>query len=241
MQIVECEYGPVCVGVISGELSRFARFHISLNALMVPPDSTWAWEQGSGYASQRNIVAQQALDCGAKWLWFIDDDHTFAPDVLMRLLAHDVPIVQPLVSTRKPPYLPYAYRFDGERYVSVGWDGLEDGLMKVDASACGGMLIRRDVLETVDFPWFVEGKCGMGPGEDFYFSEQAKRFGFQGYVDCETRMGHISLHDVWPNRYNSGDWCVDLKLDHGLVARLPSDFGHEALMGCSTRSPATSE
>ena len=53
----------------------------------------------------------QALDLGTEWVWFIDDDMLFAPDHLLRLLSHDVPIIPSLYCTRQEPFSALAYDF----------------------------------------------------------------------------------------------------------------------------------
>lgn len=242
MNIVQSDFGPVCMGVISGEFSRYDDFHICREMVLLPPFSNFKWQRGGGYAAQRNIIVREMLDDPAnfQWLWFIDDDHTFAPDIVLKLLRRNVPVIQPLVCTRKPPFLPYAYRWDGERYRTVDWPGLMvnciDGLRTVDASACGGMLVKREVLEAVPEPWFKEGQTGDGPGEDFYFSLQARKAGFQGYVDTEVRMGHAATIFLWPHpnpMRNIGDpedaWNIMAKFDHGVSGILPGNFGRDYL------------
>jgi len=39
-------------------------------------------------------------------VFFMDDDHTFAPDLLLNLLARNVPVIQPLVLSRYGPFAP---------------------------------------------------------------------------------------------------------------------------------------
>ncbi len=231
LNCVESPFPPITVGVIGQELSRFTRFWISLLSLKVPMGSHWAIKQGNNFAGPRNCIVEEMLASDAEFLWFIDDDQTFDSDIVMRLLSHDVPVVQPLVVTRKPPYLPYAYvrRESDGKLVSKDWPNLGRGLIEVDASACGGMLIRRDVLEDIEPPWFVEGKMGEGPGEDFYFSKLATEAGYQCYVDTEARSGHTGIHEVWAAWAEDIGWHIAMLLDHGLAARVPWDFGRDML------------
>ena len=52
----------------------------------------------------RNELIRQALAAGAGWVCFIDDDHVFPRDVLIRLLKRDRDLVVPAVLSRWPPH-----------------------------------------------------------------------------------------------------------------------------------------
>lgn len=222
------------VGVISGDLGRYVAFFVSMMRLKVPNNSGWNWMLGNGFASLRNILVREMYQNlgDAEWLWFIDDDHPFEPDVLLRLLDRQVDIIQPLVSTRKPPYRPYGYKHNGTDYVSLEWEDLPtSGILEVDAVGTGGMLIRRKVLDALADPWFEEGQTGPEHlGEDLYFCTKARAAGFKVYVDCDVRMGHMSTVQVWPDQAAhksepGQSWKVRLELDHcGLL--VPTNFGH---------------
>jgi hypothetical protein len=215
---------PGLVGVITSDLSRFANFQACIFGLMIPNGSAWIQIRGNDIAANRNLVVG-SLGKQHEWIWFIDDDHTFHGEILLRLLSRGVDIIQPLVCTRKPPYLPYAY--DGyPTWRNVGWDELPSGqaILEVGAVGTGGMLVRRAVLDAIGQPWFKAGKTGADHlGEDLWFCEEARRKGFRCYVDLENSMGHVGTHEVWPTRVDNA-WRIELDLYHGIKARLPCDF-----------------
>ena len=226
MRVTKCDFPPGIIGIISSDLSRFPAFTISLLSLLVPPGTGWKWVRGNGFASNRNLIIK-GMTPEHRWAWFIDDDHTFEADILMRLLHRNVDIVQPMVSTRKPPFQPYAYMRNPDiGYHSLQWSDLpENGLHPVDAVGAGGVLIRREVIDEIGDPWFEEGKIGAGSlGEDLYFMQKAKENGHQSFIDCEARIGHIGTHEVWPH-FNEGKWCIDLDLLHNVVVRVDANIG----------------
>jgi hypothetical protein len=232
MQCVKSQHRGGVIGVISGDLARYTSFATSMLRLHVPGNSAWAWHTGNGFASLRNHIVRE-MEPDVDWLFFMDDDHTFYPDILLRLLDRNVDIIQPLVSTRKPPYRPYGYMHDGQDYRSMNWSDFPlHGIKQVDAVGTGGMLVRRKVLDAVGDPWFEEGRTGKEHlGEDLHFCTKARGKGFQVFVDCDVRMGHMATVQVWPDqaeqKVETGqklDWCVKLELDHcGL--QLPTNFG----------------
>jgi glycosyl transferase family 2 len=214
---------PGVVGVITGELSRYPDFTKCLERLMVPIGTTWEWVEGSGFAKNRNEIVRRFLaKQDAAWLWFIDDDNTFAPDTLMRLLDRNVDIVQPLICNRKPPYNVHAYSQMESDYVPIPFNQIPNGvLMSCHAVSSGGVLIRRRVFEDIPDPWYEEGKTKADePGEDLTFCKKALEQHFEIWLDTAVEMGHMSKTTVFLRWYN-GQWVHEFEMDKAFTARLP--------------------
>ena len=64
-----------------------------------------------------------------------------------------------------------------------------DTLVEADAMATGCLLIKRDVLEAVGYPWFRNHEHSAG-GEDFFFCERARALGFPIYADFSVQCTH---------------------------------------------------
>jgi len=221
---VESEFGPGIVGIITDDLSRYPQFQASMLRLQVPGGSCFTQIRGKDIACNRNIVIQE-LPEGAEWVWFIDDDHPFPPDILLKLLARKVDIVQPLVSTRRPPFLPYGYKNTEPPYGLIDWSELPgEGLCETGAVGTGGMLVQRRVLDALEAPWFESGRTGPDAlGEDLWFCTKARKKGFRTYVDLDTRMGHMTTTEVWPV-FLDNKWKICLNLGSGLTVTLPADL-----------------
>lgn len=237
MQPVNCPFPPGLVVIISGDLARYHEFNISLQSVLMPKGSVWKWIKGNGIAANRNLGAKAIFDdfkdLNLQWVWFMDDDHVFEPDILMKLLTHDKDIVQPIISTRKPPYHAYAYYWNKEKgmYDTTPWNRLPmTGLVRVDGTSAGGMLVNREVFEKMKRPWFEEGMFPESDmlGEDLWFSKKAMELGIETYLDLDTAMGHMSTHAVWPGQVE-GKWCIDLDVNHGVRVRVNADIGKNAL------------
>lgn len=78
------------------------------------------------------------------------------------------------------------------------------------------MLIRREVLEAVEPPWFEYGDRS----EDIMFCEKAKAAGFEIYCDLSARLGHITTAVVWP-AINEGKWAAGFTIGRDLNLFVP--------------------
>ncbi len=232
MHTVKCNHKPGMVGIISADLSRYPDWMKSMLRLMMPHGSRWSWCHGNGFAIHRNAIANQLhqeADDGSvwdgDWVWFTDDDQPFDPDQLLKLLDRNVDIIQPLVVTRKAPYLPYAYEYDENspsKYVQFDWPQLnESGIQEVDACGAGGLLVRRRVFEAMEFPFFEEGRTAAECiGEDMWFCSKAKALGFKVYIDLDNVSGHLGTYQVWP-RFVDGEWGTILGLSQTVKPWIP--------------------
>lgn len=184
------------VGVAANDSGRYTFFAAALTALQTPVNTAVMWAIGSDRIVGRNRLVQQSLEIGSEWLWFLDDDHVFPPDLLLRLLAHDQPVVAALYLQRQVPFAPVAYSHrEGDKYVPLVLPDLEpDACVEVRAAGTGGMLIRSEVFRAVSEPWFEHGAAS----EDLIFCEKARAAGFTIHCDLAARLGHLTSTIVWP-------------------------------------------
>jgi GT2 family glycosyltransferase len=103
-------------------------------------------------------------------------------DTLVKLIEHDKPIVSARAHRRVKPFDPCFY-IKGEPYHDYPY-----GLIEVDSVGMACCLIKREVFESIDQPWFypLENK-----GEDFSFCKRAKDKGYPIFVDTNIEAGHI--------------------------------------------------
>lgn len=147
------------VGVISNDFARSSLFWNCMMNLRMTEEARLEQLIGGDWCGARNTLAQMTLDGGYDWLWFMDDDHAFSPDLLNRLLRHDLPLVVPVCLTRVPPFKPVTFveRLPDQefQYLPAHLPNYEDdGVIELAAGGCAGMLIRREVLEAIEPPWF---------------------------------------------------------------------------------------
>ncbi|MDA9302749.1 hypothetical protein N9578_01520 [bacterium] len=148
---------------------------------------------GSEIASQRQQLAQQALETDCSHILWLDSDMTFPASILDNLLSSKKDIIACNYSTRVKPYRPVAFTS------TVDMDErLEEknGIHPVVAVGFGCMLIKRSVFENMDLPYFsVEWNKDYTSltGEDLYFCNKARSSGFKIYIDCDmsNKISHI--------------------------------------------------
>ena len=162
----------------------------------------------------RSYLVQRVLEGDFDYLWFTDQDAAYRPETLDRLLAWDVPVVGALCMIRASTWcVPMAFkgRKDDDpnayhvlvdevynylrQYANVETNDPQcldpippDSLVDVDITGCHCLLIKREVLEALEPPWF----SGAPGREDMYFCEKAAEAGFPVRVDFSTLAGHAT-------------------------------------------------
>ena len=202
------------VGVICNDTGRYNMFWIAKDALRLPPQTKIQSVLTGDRILGRNKLAKIALDEEHEWLMFLDDDHTFPADILLRLLARDVPVVGALYLQRQMPFMPIAYaEKDGDGVywpVDLNKHGPDD-LLAVRGLGTGGMLIRTDILKELEYPWFEHGRAS----EDLIFCDRVYEAGLGPiYCDLGVRMGHLSPAALWPT-FTEGRWAAGFALADG--------------------------
>lgn len=206
------------VGLVSQPLARFTDFWLSFQALVRPASTRFSFQQGMDVTGGWNrIIETMAGD----WLWIMGDDHTFAPDILVNLLAHEVDVVVPLCLKKDAPFDPVVY--DGEEgedestgltYHRVAHLPM-NGLHEIYAAGSAGMLIRRHVLDALERPVF---RTSHGvQNEDLLLCKAIREAGFKLYCDVDQKLGHIGLHTVYP-MWAGDRWSSILDLGNGQLS-----------------------
>jgi hypothetical protein len=160
--------------------------------------------KGTILPQQRASLVKGALDVAATHILWLDSDMRFPPDALLRLLAHEEPIVAANYPTRRPPILPVAqHREHGHLFFSE-----EPGLTEVSHVGMGVMLVAARVYLETDQPWFAIGynpKDQDYAGEDVFFCRKARTHGFLTLVDDALSLDvrHTGSLDFTPADANA--------------------------------------
>ena len=167
------------------------QFASSLMALQLLPETRVIWMVRAMIDTARNQLVQDALkDSSYTHLLMIDDDMTFEPDFVLRLLEHDVDIVSGLAFKRRPEYTPCVFeKRQDDKYYPM----LPEVFREVDIVGTGGILINMDVFKKIKYPWFETfyDDNNVHWSVDFDFCMKAKKVGFKIFADPEAEMGHI--------------------------------------------------
>ena len=157
---------------------------------------------GAHLAAARNQVAAQFLAEGSEpWLWMLDTDIVFGPDLLLRLAETADTSTRPLVSglyftttAGGLPLVPMVYaRHPGATPEFTPLQDWEPGaVIRADGCGAGCLLVHRRVLQTIGGDWFSEiTRDGRVFGEDLSFCLRAAEAGFGVRADTGARAGHV--------------------------------------------------
>jgi len=192
------------------------------NKLVAPEGTIILERRGEALCTMRNGLALQALEAGAEYLFFLDDDvigplNEDGSDALglIRLLELAEGLNRPFVSG-----LYWAKKNQKEKSLAA-WKRLEqkvgneawavperfypaitmeqDGrFVEVDAVGLGFALIHTDLFRRLPRPWF-EWKMG-GVSEDFHFCELAyDHLKVSPLLDMGLMCSHIGTYKVLPD------------------------------------------
>ena len=124
----------------------------------------------------------------------------FPKDALQILLSRKLPIVGVNATTRRFPVLPTALDYDQETKDLVKVTSKDKtGLEEVLGLGFGMVLIRKEVFQKVEKPWFWFEQTDKGGtiGEDIYFCVKAFDKGFKTVLDHDLskHIRHIGTYE----------------------------------------------
>ena len=151
--------------------------------------------EGYTTSENRNYITVKALNNGSDYLLFSDDDMTFPPDTLDRLLEHQKEIIGVLSYSRKLPLQPTVQLLDGS---VLKYGEAPDKLFEVKAVGGGVLLIKMKVFTKIEQPFFNIKSHPSGftlVGEDSWFCEKARDAGFKVYCEPSLSVGHLGEYN----------------------------------------------
>jgi hypothetical protein len=98
---VKSKHAPGTIGYWTAWHPRYWQFLDCFSSLKVPEGTQLLRVQGSSSAGGCNRIVKSFT---GDWVWLIPDDHTFEPDILLKLLDRNVDVVAPRVCVRAAPF-----------------------------------------------------------------------------------------------------------------------------------------
>ena len=144
----------------------------------------------------REKTTDAALRAECDAVLYLDSDMRFPTNALVRLLAHEQPVVAANYTTRRPPFHPVSVRtLGGERIYT---EAESTGLEVVAATGMGVMLVRAEVLRAINSPRFMIGYVPDDHAhipEDLYFCRNVGQAGYPIQVDHDLsrEVTHIGV------------------------------------------------
>ena len=186
-------------------------------------------------AEARNEIVQFALDQGANYIYWLDDDVIAPGDAFLKMFMQQKDIINGVYWSKSNPPMPLMFRNHLE---GPYLDWHVGDLLEVDAAGNGLTLVKTDVYrkisETIGGPWYstdytsFPGATKSGPNntEDLYFYWKARKAGYKVWVDTSIQAFHYDkmnnvLYHMPPNAPQAvAAWTVNPQGD-----KLIADIG----------------
>jgi glycosyltransferase involved in cell wall biosynthesis len=208
----------VMIGIPTASAMLHRKFVQSLMSLQFPKNCEVDFNVIEGYQLPfaRNRIVQNALGKDADYLFFVDADMIFPPDTLLRLLSHDLDIVNSLAFRRIKPHYPCIFKWNEKEgsYETVQYAG---GLVEVDATGMPAILIKTEVFKKMKDTW---------PGRPWYyyrdnlfssditFCENARKLGYKIMIDTDLKIGHLGEEIVITEDFYLHHLSEEAKKEH---------------------------
>lgn len=169
---------------------------------------------GSLVYDSRNHLAKQAVKMEADYIFWLDSDMVFEPDVLLKMLAtmeadENINVLSGIYYRRQKPFSPVLFerlRIDEETYF-CDFRNMntypEDKIFEAEGIGFGCVLMKADVLLELaaDYQdWFSPiGRVG----EDLSFCWRARKSGYKIHVDPSIQLGHCGHQIITKQFYDA--------------------------------------
>lgn len=157
--------------------------------------------RSSAIAKLRQDLVEDAKKRNCDYVLFVDSDQTFPRDTARRLISSGKDVIGCNIAVKRLPSLPTARKFVAEHPLvgDVVYSAPDStGLEKIWKLGFGIMLIKMDVFEKLDMPYFnFAWNEGTGfIGEDWYFCDKLEKAGIDLWIDHDLskEVGHIGSY-----------------------------------------------
>jgi hypothetical protein len=159
---------------------------------------------GKPIADARNEIVQYALDMGADYIYWLDDDVIAPADSFLKMWRHQKDIINGVYWSKSNPPMPLLFR----GHLDMPYLNWHVGdLIEIDAAGNGLTLVKTDVYRTISEkiggPWYST-EYGSFPGvkqtphnntEDLYFYWKAKKAGYKVWADTSIQAHHYDKNN----------------------------------------------
>lgn len=196
----------VVVGIPSfGMVSTYFAQSVSSQAFPLVSSKIEKYVLNKPIAEARNEIVEFALNQGADYIYWLDDDVIASPDSFLKLLNHNKDIINGVYWSKSNPPMPLLFRGHLE---GPYWDWHVGDLIEIDAAGNGLTLVRTEVYrrmqEELGGPWYstdylsfagVEGSSAPNNTEDLYFYWKAKKLGYKIWADTSVQAYHYDKNN----------------------------------------------
>jgi GT2 family glycosyltransferase len=197
-------FAPTLIIGIPSRGKVSTEFTMSLVQLFNPLNMvvTYVVQKGMLPAEAREEITKYALEAGAKYIFFIDDDMLLPPDTLYRLNQRmqtlpDAAIVSGIYSSKFEPVEPFVYKEFG---AGAYWGFKKNSIEQVWAVGAGCLLVNLEYVKKMKPPYWldeygeIEGRATF-LGQDINFCHKIqKEAGGRVYIDSAINCGHQDIN-----------------------------------------------
>lgn len=141
----------------------------------------------------RNACVKAFLGSGCSHIWFVDADTVPPRDALDKLLSADLDAVSGIVNQVKRDAdgidkavgVVVRRNENGELKAAVGTQ-----LERITACGSGCIMLKREVFEKLEFPWYQERAWGAVRGSDFILGEKLEAIGIPLHAHFDVMCTH---------------------------------------------------
>jgi GT2 family glycosyltransferase len=178
----------IAIGIGVNENIRTKTFSTILSILKKNPKIDVLLEQSCYIHKNRERLAERAIEGGYDYLFFVDADMCFAPEVLDRLLSRNKDIIGANYYKRNPNKETITKFIENGQFVAKP---IPEDLFECASLGTGCMLISVKALKNIPKPYFDFNHKGKEVGEDVYFCLKAKDAGYEIWCDGTMEIGHV--------------------------------------------------
>jgi hypothetical protein len=163
---------------------------------------------GKDVDEARNAIADLAVQHKVKYLFFLDDDVTPTKNCLTKLTYYldqpqnkDVAVVGGIYCTKTDPAVPLVFKDEG---VGPYWEWKMGDVFEVNGLATGCMLIRVEIFEQLEKPYFktVDEPSTPTAGtttvtDDLYFCKKVRDKNYKIVADSNIWCLHWDVNGKW--------------------------------------------
>ena len=146
-------------------------------------------ENKGSAARNKNVIISEFLMGDYTYLLFLNNDTWPDEGDTKDLIACDKDIVSGIT-----PAFTYGFHWMGQiqKNVQIKIDEVPTGLTRAVRAGGPAMLIKRKVLEIMDFPWFdfEQVEIGIEKSEDYAFCDKAIELGFEVWIEPKVVCHH---------------------------------------------------
>lgn len=156
-----------------------------------------AMVEGSILPEMRRRLVSQAMSINATHILWLDSDMKFPPDVIARLLNHDVAVVAANYPRKNVEARPTAYLSSKEYTGPIWTTENSEGLQQVTVAGMGVMLTDMRIFDAIPLPFFQftpqPPDYVRDQGEDVFFCKALHDAGIPVHIDHDLskHVAHI--------------------------------------------------